>query len=111
MKQYYIYITTNLINQKRYIGKHHGELDDDYLGSGTLLKRAIEKYGKQNFKKDILYISQSDQENSLKEKEFIKAFNATTDPSFYNIHEGGDGGNTIAGYTPEQLIAYKKKII
>ena len=110
MKQYYIYITTNLINQKRYIGKHHGELDDDYLGSGTLLKRAIEKYGKQNFKKDILYISQSDQENSLKEKEFIKAFNATIDPSFYNIHEGGDGGNTIAGYTPEQSIAYKKKI-
>ena len=38
---YYIYITTNLINGKRYIGKHHGELNDDYLGSGTLLKKAI----------------------------------------------------------------------
>lgn len=53
----YIYMTTNLINGKKYIGKHKGELNDSYLGSGTLLLRAIKKYGKENFKKEILYIS------------------------------------------------------
>lgn len=110
MKQYYIYLTTNLINNKKYIGKHFGELDDNYLGSGLLLRRAIEKYGKENFSKQILYISQSDDENSLKEKEFIKIYNAIENEQFYNIHEGGKGGNTIAGWTEEQRLVYSKKL-
>ena len=41
MKKHYIYLTTNLINNKKYIGKHYGELNDDYLGSGNLIKLAI----------------------------------------------------------------------
>lgn len=102
MKQYYIYLTTNLINGKKYIGEHYGELDDDYLGSGTLLKRAIDKYGKNNFYKEILYISKTQDENFIKEREFIKVFNACESPNFYNIHEGGSGGNTTAGWTAEQ---------
>lgn len=93
MKQYYIYKTTNLINHKQYIGKHYGELDDSYLGSGTLLKKAIEKYGKQNFIKDILYIAKDNDEANIKEKEFIKIYNAVESELFYNLHEGGDGGN------------------
>ena len=110
MKQHFIYLTTNLINNKKYIGKHHGELDDDYLGSGTLLKQAIKKYGKENFKREILFISKTAEENSQKEKEFIKVFNAVKDRNFYNIHEGGDGGNTIAGWTEEQKALYSKKL-
>ena len=43
MKQYYIYETTNNINNKKYIGKHYGEIDDSYLGSGILIKKAIKK--------------------------------------------------------------------
>lgn len=37
---YEIYITTNLINQKKYIGQHKktGDRDKYYLGSGILLK-------------------------------------------------------------------------
>lgn len=108
--EYFIYITTNLINGHKYIGKHHGALNDSYLGSGTLLKQAIQKYGKENFKKEILYISQNEKENSQKEKEFIKVFNAVKDKNFYNIHEGGDGGNTIAGWTEERRIAYSQKL-
>ena len=109
MKQFYIYLTTNLCNGKKYIGAHYGELDDNYLGSGTILQRAFEKYGKENFKKEILYISQNQEENFLKEKEIIKQYNACQDPSFYNVHEGGSGGNTIAGWTEEQKKEYSKR--
>lgn len=42
--KHYIYLTTNLITNEKYIGKHYGELDDDYLGSGIILQRAILKY-------------------------------------------------------------------
>ena len=110
MKQYYIYLTTNNINGMKYIGQHYGELDDQYLGSGTILKRAIAKYGKENFTKSILFVSKDREENDIKEKEFIALYNATTNPLFYNIHEGGTGGNTTAGYIEEQKQALRLKI-
>ena len=54
----YIYKTTNLLNGKIYVGKHkwskEGCLDENYLGSGTYLTRAIDKYGKENFICEIL---------------------------------------------------------
>ena len=110
MKQHYIYLITNNVNGMKYIGKHYGELDDTYLGSGKLLKQDILKYGKDNFTKSILHISNNDLENSEKEKQFIALYNAVSNPLFYNIHEGGSGGNTIAGYTPEEKEALRRKL-
>ena len=110
MKQHYIYLTTNTINGMKYIGKHYGELDDAYLGSGKLLKADIVKYGKEHFQKSILYISNDDLENSEKEKQFIALYNAVSNPLFYNIHEGGSGGNTTAGYSPEEKEALRRKL-
>lgn len=49
MKMYYIYLTINLINNKKYIGMHHGELNDSYLGSGNSITEAIKKYGEKKF--------------------------------------------------------------
>lgn len=94
----------------KYIGKHYGELDDSYLGSGKLLKRAITKYGKDSFTKSILFVSKNEEENCNKEKEYISLYNATTNPLFYNIHEGGMGGNTTAGYTDEEKEQLKIKL-
>ena len=110
MKQYYIYMTTNNITNMKYIGKHFGELNDSYLGSGKILKRAIEKYGKENFSKVVLAITNSEEENCEKEKEFIALYNATKNPLFYNIHEGGSGGNTTRGYSEEEKQQLKDKL-
>lgn len=109
-KQYYIYMTINNINNNKYIGKHYGEINDNYLGSGKLLRRAINKYGEENFTRIILDYSNSEEENCEKEKYYISLYNATERKDFYNIHEGGNGGNTTKGYASEQKEEYSKKI-
>ena len=48
---YFVYLTTNLINGKRYVGSHKGSINDYYLGSGNIINEAISKYGKKNFRK------------------------------------------------------------
>lgn len=57
----YIYKTTNLINNKIYIGQHkvkEEKIDNSYYGSGKLIIQAIKKYGKENFKsRDIRMVS------------------------------------------------------
>lgn len=65
---YYIYITTNKINGKKYIGQHKGKPDDNYLGSGINLIKAIKKYGKENFFKEILCFCETREEADIKEK-------------------------------------------
>lgn len=99
-KEYYIYQVTNLINGKKYIGQHYGKLNDLYLGSGVKLVKAIKKYGKANFKKEILEIC-SKENIDQKEKDYIKKFNAVEDPQYYNLADGGqlgDGWTTANRY-------------
>lgn len=51
---HYVYEITNNINGKKYIGKRscHCPIEEDkYMGSGTLLLKAIDKYGIDNFSK------------------------------------------------------------
>lgn len=53
----FIYITTNMVNGKRYLGQksfNHGENWRTYLGSGKIFKDAIKKYGFENFSRNII---------------------------------------------------------
>jgi group I intron endonuclease len=88
----YIYKTINLINQKIYIGQKTGAANTQYLGSGKILKRAIKKYGKTNFKTEIIaYVKDKDELNKL-EKYYINEYRKLNKASVYNISEGGTGG-------------------
>lgn len=86
---YTIYKTTNVINNKFYIGKHQTkDLNDGYLGSGKLLKRAINKHGIENFHKEILHVCESEKQMNALEKILV-----VPDPELnYNLCPGGHGG-------------------
>ena len=90
---YYIYLTTNKINNKKYIGQHKGSPTDNYFGSGTTILKAIAKYGKENFTKEILCFCETREEADQKEKEYIQLYNAVESKDFYNNAEGGAGGD------------------
>jgi hypothetical protein len=91
-KFHIIYKITNLLNNMIYIGAHSTDLvDDEYYGSGFRLTLAIEKYGKANFKKEILYIFDSPNKMFEKEKELVNT-NYLKRTDVYNIVEGGFGG-------------------
>jgi hypothetical protein len=90
METYFIlYKTTNLINGKSYIGIHKtNNLNDGYLGSGFAITEAIEKYGKDNFKREILEFCDSYDELLELEKIYVDK-NWVKDKSNYNLKTGG----------------------
>ena len=92
LKKYHIiYKTTNLINGRFYIGMHStNNLDDNYLGSGWILKEAIKKYGRENFQKEILFIFNTRLEAREKEAEIVNT-DFIKDNSNYNLVIGGMG--------------------
>src|ERR1035437_1835336 len=89
MKKFIIYQITNKLNNNIYIGCHVTEnINDNYMGSGTIIKHEIKEIGKQNFKKDILFIFDNIKEMFDKEAEIVNLdFIARTDT--YNIILGG----------------------
>lgn len=89
---YTIYRTTNNVDGKVYIGKHQTlDLDDEYLGSGKLLKRALQKHGRENFSKEILHVFDNEEEMNAKEAELITEEFCSLDTN-YNLCRGGKGG-------------------
>jgi group I intron endonuclease len=89
-----IYKTINLINGKIYVGQHLTSADDGYLGSGLLLNKAIKKYGKENFKREILeYVTSA----NVNEREifWIAKLNTMNRKIGYNITEGGFGSSIL----------------
>lgn len=103
---YTIYKMINKIDGKIYIGKHQTkDLNDGYMGSGKYLRRAIDKYGIENFEKEILHIFDDEDEMNAKEAELVTDEFVKED-SNYNLCPGGHGG---FGYI-RQLDTYDDQV-
>ena len=81
-----------------YVGQHKTlNPYDNYMGSGVLIQKAISKYGKQNFKKDILFDFLTYEEMNAKEAEIVNDAFVQRDDT-YNLMPGGANiGLTIRG--------------
>lgn len=90
MKKFnYFYRIENNVNGNYYYGVHRtSNLEDGYLGSGTRIIYAIKKYGKENFKKEILLFFDTYDEALDYEMKFVNE-QLILDPSCYNIALGG----------------------
>ena len=104
-KYHYTYKTTNLINNRYYLGMHStNNLNDDYLGSGKRLWYEIRKYGKENFKTEILNYYNTREELQSKEKEII-TLQEIAKKECMNLKIGG-----IGGFPPNAKVAFKEKL-
>jgi hypothetical protein len=94
MENFIVYITTNLINGKQYVGSHlTNNINDNYLGSGRYFLKALRKEGRKNFKREILQKCNSILEARELEGPFIEKYN-TLYPIGYNLSpRGGMGFN------------------
>jgi hypothetical protein len=109
-KYNYLYRIENLLNGNFYIGIHRTDnLNDDYFGSGTILKRAIKKHGIENFKKEILEFFDS-YENALKKEKEIVTPEFLKNKKCYNVREGGYGNCKMSDLIKKKISKNMKKI-
>lgn len=102
-KYYIIYKTTNIVNDKIYIGIHYtSKLNDSYIGSGKLLKQEIKIIGREKFKKEILFIFYDKQTALLKEEELVTKEFCKREDTYNQIKGGG-------GYLTTDMVVVKDK--
>lgn len=104
---FFIYKTVNMINGKFYIGQHRTEhLKDGYLGSGNVLKKAIDKYGRENFERVILeYCSSAEQLNEAETRWITQEL--VDDHNCYNMKTGGEQSFNISNETKRKMSVAK----
>ena len=123
----YIYLTTNVENNRKYIGKHKSEtFDTDYFGSGKILLQSLYKItpeGKRvkqtnKFTCEVLHWCKSKEELNYYEAYYINKFDAVNSPEYYNLTKGGTGdsvsgliyitnGTVNKKINPEELADYE----
>ena len=120
MIYYYIYRTTNILNNKEYIGVHKtNKLRDGYIGNGIRSQknaerlnelgnsvpfvRAVLKYGYNFFIKEVLFHFNSYEEALEKEKELVN-IEYVKRKDTYNIKLGGERGGTIPLKIPYDVM-------
>lgn len=80
----YIYLITNILNNKKYVGQKKGKFDHNYWGSGSYIKRAIRRYGKENFTRNIVCWCETYEDLCIKECYYIEYYNCLS-PNGYNL--------------------------
>lgn len=103
----YTYLITNLVNGHQYVGQHQydkPELDPNYFGSGELLKKKIEEYGKENFSIELLQLCDNQIELNDAEIRGIAKYKTFVDWGYggYNLTTGGEG-YTVSEVTKEKI--------
>jgi group I intron endonuclease len=106
-----VYKATNMVNDKVYIGKTVHSLErrkSQHLhelkkNNNQYFKRALRKYGKENFEWEVLTETDDEKKLNVLEKFYIAAYKKMTD--VYNLTNGGEG---VSGYIPTEEI--RKKI-
>lgn len=93
-KYYTVYQITDLTNNYIYIGVHStNNLNDNYYGSGNIIRRIIKKRGRKSLTKKILFIFNDKQKMLEKEEELVnKEFLQRKD--VYNLTLGGTFNTT-----------------
>lgn len=117
-RNHYIYLVFDKECKKYYCGKRStdNEIEADfYYGSGLIIERIIKKLTKEQirtrFDKKILHISKDYDENLEQEIYWVNdVFDAPNNPNFYNISDGGYGGNLISGFSEEEKAEVYRKI-
>ena len=106
----FVYITTNLLNGKQYVGDHSTDnKNDTYLGSGRpYFSRAVKADGKENFKREILEFFSTKKEAFDAQEKYIIQFN-TLSPNGYNISPKGAIMLKIVGVKNQEKSAAKQK--
>lgn len=124
-KYHIVYKTTNLINNKCYVGVHStNNLDDGYLGKGFYesydvskikpdvngILAAFKKYGVSSFIKEILFIFNTAKEAYEKEKEIVNLKWVKCSKN-YNLCLGGEssGVTIMREDSRKRLINYHSK--
>ena len=106
---YTVYKVTNQLTQDFYIGVHKtDDPNDDYLGSGKVIRQQVALHGPENFTKEILLITEVKHEAYQKEEELVRPLLGT--PGCLNIHPGGHGGFGYINATELGNQARKKSI-
>lgn len=94
-KLWYVYMHTNKINNKKYIGitgqeRYWDRWRSDGSGYKTqIFGRAIEKYGWENFTHEILEIVDSENVALVQEQYYIRQYKSDNPEYGYNISFGG----------------------
>jgi group I intron endonuclease len=92
-----VYKVTNLVNNKVYIGQTWRKLEQrisSHLKNNhcSYFHNALIKYGKDNFKWEIIFISNSQEELDKKEILLIKEHKSQNKKHGYNLRSGGSRG-------------------
>lgn len=100
---------TNLINNKVYIGitkvglEQRARKDGNHYAGSPYFYSAIQKYGWDNFKHEILLDNLTEKEVKEQEKYFIDKYKSNDREYGYNLTEGGDG---VSGLGTKQVYQY-----
>ena len=99
----FVYRWTNHNNLMKYIGSHIGDINDGYIGSGKYFINAYNKNPEFFYREILEVIESEDVKDRIKEREeyYLKLYDVSRDPLYYNITDRYFGGNVYSGLSEE----------